>query len=635
MKKRMFLTIGATLLSVFGVMASEIGFTTGVCDRNTVFSVNNTKKQGQAIRLSHEKLQLLKGQAISAVNVAFGSRNTVDNKATLFIGESLDGVPAVSQEVTISKANAWLAYELETPYVITGDEPELYIGFTASLVVGSYKVLTSDRQADLLEGCTYVYDGLSWFDMSGLGYGAANVRIVVGDASFTDVVMKRAKFDGYYKSGEQYEFANQLFNFGTTTIGSFDVELSVGDGEPQTLSFPDANLAPNAAFDFTLPEYTATSTGDVALRITVKNINGSTDDDTSDNAQNEQVFFYPANMERSLLIEEFTGQDCSACPAGHTTLHNVLATVDFPYVEVSHHAVYYPDMFTMVEDEQYTFFYDGGSTYAPAVMVNRSTPTGYAAPVSSVSKSVFTEQLNYALASKPYASLKLQSTFDPATREATVTLSVQPHTTMPTPKSVLNVMLVQDNLQAFQSNGGSLYNHVNVFRGTLTENAWGLLADFTPGQDVVWSKTFTLPEAIRSSYWTEELLPQKGYTEADITWTAVPEDLRVVAYVAAYDSESNKRNQVYNCVAVNLGSSYVQAGFDESLSGIDNVRSDAGRIVNVRVENRRIRCDEASSIRVYGTDGRLVDAAAQLPAGIYVACLMVDGQWQARKVVIN
>lgn len=635
MKKRMFLTIGAVVLAVLGVMAEEIGFTTGVCDRNTVFSANNTKEQGQAIRLSHEKLQLLKGQTISAINVAFGSRNTVDNKATLFIGESLDGAPAVSQEVTISKANAWLTYELETPYVITGDEPELYVGFTASLVVGSYKVLTSDRQADLLEGCTYVYDGLSWSDMSGMGFGAANVRVLVGDVRFTDLCMKRAKYDGYYKSGAKYEFSNQLFNFGTTTIGSFDVELSIGDGAPQILSFPDANLAPNAAFDFTLPEYTATSTGDVKLSIAVKNINGAADDDTSDNAQNEQVFFYPANMERSLLVENFTGQDCSNCPAGHTTLHNVLATVDFPYVEVSHHAGYYPDAFTMAEDMEYTFFYAGGSTFAPAVMVNRSAPSGYSAPVNSVSKAVFTEQLNYALESKPYASMQLQSSFNPDTREATVTLRVQPHTTMPTAQSVVNVLLVQDNMQGYQSNGGSMYNHVNVFRGSLTENAWGMLADFTPGGEVVWSKTFTLPESIRSSYWTEELMPQKGYTEEDVTWRAVPEDMRVVAYVAAYHAEDNKRNQVHNCIATKLGETYTQAAFDESISGIDNVRTDAGRLVDVRVENRRIRCDEASSISVYGTDGQRLDAGTQLPAGIYVVRLMVDGRVLVRKVVVK
>ena len=79
--------------------------------------------------MSHEKIQLLKGHSISAINAAFGSKNTIDNKVTLFIAESLDSEPIVSQEATITKANDWLSYSLDEPYVITGDESELYIGF--------------------------------------------------------------------------------------------------------------------------------------------------------------------------------------------------------------------------------------------------------------------------------------------------------------------------------------------------------------------------------------------------------------------------------------------------------------------------------------------------------------------------
>ena len=633
--KKILLILAAIVALTFNSIATEIGYTTGNCDRTTPFSANNTANQGQAIRLSHEKIQLLKGHSISAINAAFGSKNTIDNKVTLFIAESLDSEPIVSQEATITKANDWLSYSLDEPYVITGDESELYIGFKGTLIIASYKMLSADRTADLLPGCCYIYNGTEWLDMSGIGYGAANVRAVVSDIEFTDMCMKRTKFDGYYKSGEQYEFSNQLYNFGTTTVNSFDIEISVNGSEPQIIPYTGLELAPQSVYDFTLPEYTSTSTGDVDLSIKVKNINGADDNDTSDNVQSEPVFFYPANMERWLLVESFTGQDCTKCPSGHTTLHSVLSAVDYPFAEVSHHAGYYPDMFTMAEDWQYTFFYASSSTYAPAVMVNRNALQTATSPVSGISKANVTTLLDNALASKPYASMKLESAFNPDTREVTVNLYIQPHTNMPTDKTVFNVMLVQDGLVAYQSNGGVSYTHNNVFRGTVTDNAWGVLANYTPGYNVEWSKTFTLPATIRSSYWTDETLETKGYTEDMIIWPTVPENMRIVAFVANFNAEDCKLNQIHNCIEVKLGESYTHAAFDESVTGVEGIDANAERNVNVRVENRRIVCDEASSIEVFSINGQHISAKAELPVGIYVARLVVAGKPMAKKVVVK
>ena len=75
-------------------------------------------------------------------------------------------------------------------------------------------------------------------------------------------------------------------------------EISVNGSEPQIIPYTGLELAPQSVYDFTLPEYTSTSTGDVDLSIKVKNINGADDNDTSDNTQSEPVFFYPANMEQ-------------------------------------------------------------------------------------------------------------------------------------------------------------------------------------------------------------------------------------------------------------------------------------------------------------------------------------------------
>ena len=84
-----------------------------------------------------------------------------------------------------------------------------------------------------------------------------------------------------------------------------------------------------------------------------------------------------------------------------------------------------------------------------------------------------------------------------------------------------------------------------------------------------------------------------------------------------------------------LGESYTHAAFDESVTGVESIDANAERNVNVRVENRRIVCDEASSIEVFSINGQHISAKAELPVGIYVARLVVDGKPMAKKVVVK
>ena len=190
----------------------------------------------------------------------------------------------------------------------------------------------------------------------------------------------------------------------------------------------------------------------------------------SDNTYTENIFFYPADMERNMLIEGFTGQTCNNCPTGHSIMNNAISKyAEIPAVVVEHHSGYYADMFSMAEDMDYLFFYDGygTSTYAPAIMVNRTTNPliGAAAPVLECTSVANAQNLiTYANSNKPYVSMKMESSFDEATREVTLTLAIKPHTNLPGAQNVFNVFLTQDSIFAFQNNGGANYCHRHVFR---------------------------------------------------------------------------------------------------------------------------------------------------------------------------
>ena len=226
----------------------------------------------------------------------------------------MQGDPVYTQELTISKSVKLLTFDLTTPYYITGEEEELYIGYTAEIST-SYKLLSADFATEL-ENCCFAWGDEGWTDTYGTGAGGANIQLNIDDAdSFTDVMMAKADMDGYLQSGGKYAFNANVFNFGTETVNDLDVKLTI-DGQSSTFRFSDLNLVQGGSTSLTLPEYEATVSGNVEVNIEVTAVNGNADDDVADNVVLSSLFFYPENMERALLVEEFTSQSCSNCPCG-------------------------------------------------------------------------------------------------------------------------------------------------------------------------------------------------------------------------------------------------------------------------------------------------------------------------------
>lgn len=79
------------------------------------------------------------------------------------------------------------------------------------------------------------------------------------------------------------------------------------------------------------------------------------------------------NYERTLLIEQFTGQGCGNCPAGATNIKKGIAGIENRVIWTAHHAGYAADDFTISNSESLvkTFGVNG----APSMILNRETTT--------------------------------------------------------------------------------------------------------------------------------------------------------------------------------------------------------------------------------------------------------------------
>lgn len=646
--RKLILTTASLMLLAGNVSATNIGYSKDVINRANTFRLGTGEKQGQAIRFSKAKLQALKGTTIDNVEFVLGSKNTNDNTMKVFLSTSLDGEPIAEGTLSVTKSLSKLKWTLDTPYTITGDEECLYVGFTAE-AANTYKLLMFDASYDI-EGCNYAIKDGEWVDTYGMDKGSALIFVNSANApEYTDAIIGRSNFDGYYKKGDNCEFNACFVNEGTTTISSFDAVVKVG-ANTNTKHFDNLNIKPKEGYSFVLSDIDSSVEGEQNISVTISNVNGEGKEaDTSDNGISANVFFYPEDMERALLVESFTGQDCSNCPKGHTTLNSVLEAAGRNVVEVTHHIGYQPDMFTMANEDAYRFFYQNpSSTSAPAVMVNRDACADISsAPVIYPDYNNTLILIYNAEAKKPYVSLSLETALDKSSRELNVKLHILPHTQLPSENSVLNVFLVQDGLNAYQSSGGTNYVHNRVFRGAVTGNSWGVKADnLTPGKTATWEKTITIPEKIHSDYWTDDMITEVKDASGNVTKRlygnkyeldqtdieAVLENMTVVAYVAEFDSDDNTKNVVYNCCEAKLGESYTQSGYKQA-TGVKSATDDAAP--NIYVSGGKVHVGgNYDSLEVYNLAGAKVQND-NLVKGVYIAKLVAQGKLYTKKVLVK
>lgn len=631
-------------LSTLGAQATSIGYSNGTIDKLNCYKFGTSTTQGQAIRLSKAKLQMLKGKAIDYAEFVPGTKLSKDNEIHVFITTQPGATPIAEGTLKIDRAPESYKWTLDKPYTVTGNEESLYIGYTAEMEAGN-KILLFDGSYDI-SGCNYALNDGEWEDTYGANIGSACISFnVEGIGDYTDIIMARNTFGGYFKANTQYGKSIKFINAGTTTVTSFDTEVKVGS-KLTTHHYDGLNIKPKGKYNFAVEGFSSDSEGDQNVSIEIKNVNGDDSEyDTSDNNIQLSGFFYPQNMERSLLVDGFTGQKCSGCPNGHTIIENCIETSGESVVEISHHAGFYPDIFTAQEDIDALFYYNNPtSTWAPAVMVNRTPCTSVSQfPVINTLPSDILKLLQNAAEKEPYISLNLETKLDKETRELKVKLGIKPHKKLPSSKLLYNIYLVQDGIVAFQEGGGTSYKHNRVTRRALTGDSWGIeLGEMTPGETTETQEiTYTIPEKIHSSYWTDDKIvgdkyAYKGtplYLLSQVDIDAVLENLKVVAYVQEYDKEDNTKNLIYNCCEAKAGESYKQAAFGGT-DGIETV--DSKDEAEVYISNGKINISgKYDKVSIYSISGKQMNADAVLSEGVYIVKVMSGGKQTTKKILVK
>lgn len=229
-------------------------------------------------------------------------------------------------------------------------------------------------------------------------------------------------------------------------------------------------------------------------------------------------------QKKQALIEEFTGNTCTWCPAGHKTADQIANALPGKIFSMNIHSGYYStpaysaaskDFRTTQGDSIHNISGMGIGSY-PAGIINRRVVTAAGTSPQqpggwATGYPYFSDNVNIIVAENTYINIAGQAYLHPTTRAMIINMEAYYTSNAPANTSQrINISLLQDNIIAYQSGGSThypemlqtpgdnnTYKHMHVLRKTITP-ALGetMVGNKTSGTK--WSKTyyFTIPTDI-------------------------------------------------------------------------------------------------------------------------------------------
>lgn len=201
----------------------------------------------------------------------------------------------------------------------------------------------------------------------------------------------------------------------------------------------------------------------------------------------------PKKATRKILIEEFTGHDCTNCPSAHQLIQKFHDFYRDTIISVTIHAGYFSritnDLPTDFTTSEGTILHDTfGVSNVPVAMINRMDNG------SLLMKATWESEIKKQIRQKAKAHIKIIPTFDQTTAKVTAKVEVTFLEDV-TAKYNLCVLATESDIVSPQKNNNeevgatpiiSDYHHKHILRGTLN-GAWGVLVAETPEKN----KTYT------------------------------------------------------------------------------------------------------------------------------------------------
>ncbi|MBO4655973.1 MAG: Omp28-related outer membrane protein [Bacteroidales bacterium] len=419
----------------------------------------------------------------------------------------------------------------------------------------------------------------------------------------------------YQTLNSSFQVKGKVANNGLEAITSYVVRYRLDGGAWSADYTVSCNIATfgSATFTHDVPA-SITSTGHHTLEVEVSNPNGNADN-VADNTISMEMIVNENSVPRKPLLEHFSTAQCSNCPAAHTNIDNWLRSRP-NVIHIVHHCGYYTDNYTVSESQSLMTFYNaGGSTYAPAIMIDRMHLTGDddPGPVFFPAANVAPGLLDQRLNAPAFISVNMDGSYDPSSRTVTLTVSGETVGEVVEQNLRLSVYIMEDGLIGTQAGASGNYTHNCVMRGAISGGgAWG-------DQNVV-------SATVGSTY-------SKTYTyQLNSSWNV--DNLTIIAFVNNHETNVNNR-AVLNANSVKVTD--LTVGISENnATGTAIFPNPATDVLNVISESM------INQVEIYNVQGQLVKAVygnvdnisiSDLNNGMYFVKVTTDNGTATHKMI--
>lgn len=502
------------LLSNLCVSAIADNLSLGYCDGNNVTS-SLSRAEAVAIRLKAEEFSMYSGSKI--IGVRIGMDDNCDKGVRVFLRDRLDGSDIYSFE-SGALYKGWCDVMFDEPVEFPASD--LVVGYeTAPGVKPGLSAVDGYCSA---EGCFGMAAG-RWKEYAPEVNASLCIQLIVEGESYgkTDAGLLGVN-ELVAGSGAPFVVTGLVRNNTSEVLNELELSLDA-DGEVLKGVANVAEVLPGEFGSFSFPVEGIGKTGKYEWNLKIEGVGGKPDEFDFNNKGTLAVTLIDELVERKVLVEEFTGQGCSNCPAGKARIDEAIKDLD-NVIMVAHHTGFRNDRFTAFGSSDLHFFYNSGNTtYAPAMMVDRMQygsnpgPVGFVEESGEIRARIIERQNNAA-----EVAISLKRNYDPDTRNLRLQTAIKLVKGMTVGSNpVLSVFLLENGIIASQEPGFTNYQHDKVMRHFVSAPL---------GDSVMLTES-------DSTYVTYDV------TIAD-QWN--PDNMEIVSVVSNYDSMDCNNCMVYN-----------------------------------------------------------------------------------------
>ena len=504
-----------------------------------------------AIFIPASRLNTFGGNDLVGVNAGLASRLNID-EMTLWLRRDLNGENIAEKTITTETdpeiLKGWNAVYFDSAWSIPENSEEgLYIGYSFHQKKTTFGLATLD--VPVKNALFIQYGDEEWQDLSNEGTLCVEGLVQGDKLPKVNLALSTISCDEVYIIDKGLiEITGTVQNLATYTITGFDVIANV-DGNDVSTNHVDLEVpfGETAQFTTVMPLGIASiGNGEGSVTITLDNINEGQDEDMSDNTLSASFRIVKQDFTHRIIVEEFTTEQCPNCPRVAGYMHDGLEKEKYAdrVIAICHHSAYYTDWLTSSFDNDYCWFFNaGGSTYAPAIMVDRTLHADNTPVFNPTSQTDLENSWDKALKKPALVSLHITAEFD---EEDPYKLHVMVDgiTSMPdfAENPRISVYLIEDNIAARNQAGaanGFTHQHVN----RAVNSTWGAPIEFRESDNgYEYTCDFNL-----STFWEQE-------------------NMQIVAFISNFNGQDPNDCEINN--ASNLHFSEIR-GIESGVNAIE------------------------------------------------------------------